>query len=128
MSIKKRLGGIFLFAVLAFCLGAAFSGCKSVEESGTETASVEYGDLYGIHPIKDDAGMLAEISTTTVPSVVSLRPQQIRPSFEKNGLRLEARYKVTARPRQANEITTTFCHQNVYPIDYFIYCQQKIRI
>lgn len=85
--------------------------------------------LYSIRPAKETLAIATESFTASVPQVISLRTQQFQQQTQGKSQVLHGLHpKHTARPRQANKVTTTFCRRNIYPVDYFIYFLQEIII
>lgn len=85
--------------------------------------------LYGIQPVKDCAALATATFSAAAPQVISLRTQQFQQQTQGKSQVLHGLHpKHTARPRQADKVTTTFCRRNIYPVDYFIYFLQEIII
>lgn len=117
-------------ACLLFLLGSMLFRIPAPEVSAARTEIPSPpGGLYGIQPVKDCAALATATFSAAAPQVISLRTQQFQQQTQGKSQVLHGLHpKHTARPRQADKVTTTFCRRNIYPVDYFIYFLQEIII
>lgn len=127
MRLKNlRLIPVCCLILLGNMLFHANTGRNSAKDCPAEQLQHE---LAGIRPVKDNAALATTAFSAAAPQVISLRTQQFQQQTQGRYLSLHGlRPKNTARPRQANKVTTTFCRRNIYPVDYFIYFLQEILI
>ena len=129
--MSSRLKKHWLFSVCFLILLGNMLFYDNANKPSDVNCRIQQSDeLCSIQPQKETSALANTTVTTAVPQVINLRTQpQFRlqtsgKHFVQHGLHP----KNTAKPRQANKVTTTFCRKNTKPVEYFIYFLQEIII
>ena len=130
MNTRLKYFRLLSACLLVFVSSILFHFHTPDASSSVQDSPLLQHKLYSIQPVKETLAIATESFTASVPQVISLRTQQQlqQQTQGKNQVLHGLHPKHTARPRQANKVTTTFCRKNTFPVDYFIYFLQEIII